>query len=428
MIIKVEYRNLCILNEEDTVEKAIRQYEMRHNYKKVTQFVVDNKGCLIGLLGMSDIKDLSDADLSKGVSEVMNRHFIKIILKEGEEERDKNGLAVRLTDHYFSVPVVNEEGKLLFAYEKANERINYYLSVMQPRFSFASVQLYSCIVEKTIKGKVYICSNLGNADNLVEIDGISGLKKEDAVIIGFDEDYLAQKAIDNCMQFSIPYYAHIDKDINDRFTDYARTNPVAKTVFDEIIQENGTYFDWRDFETIFQMLEQTRKLGGCYVEIGTYRGDSARAALEYMKQAGIKRQAYFLDTYEGFNYLEASSSQDALWKGTHSDTSKELVEYRLRNYENFKCIRSNIITNDIPEEIGSIALCNIDVDIYEAYEAALEKVRLRLSSGGVILAEDFAHTPSLIGGYHAISKFAQKYKDEFFVIYGRGSQLILYKK
>ena len=173
---------------------------------------------------------------------------------------------------------------------------------------------------------------------------------------------------------------------------------------------------------------QTRELEGDYVEIGTYRGDSAESALEYMKWEGINRKSYFLDTYSGFDYEAARTSNDALWSDTHKDTSKELVEYRLKRYEDYECIQSNIIEDEIPDKIQKIACCNIDVDMDEAIAAALEKAHKRIVKNGIILAEDYGHTPGLIGGYHAIKKFVQMHKNEYIAIFGRGSYLILIRK
>ncbi len=135
-----------------------------------------------------------------------------------------------------------------------------------------------------------------------------------------------------------------------------------------------------------------------------------------------------MDTYEGFSYETADASSDALWAGSHQDTSKELVEMRLSGYECKKCIKANIITDELPEEIEKIAVCNIDVDMYEPTKYALEKVRKKIVSGGIILEEDYGHSPQVIGAQVATNEFLEKYKGEFIAIYGKGSQLILIKK
>ena len=75
-----------------------------------------------------------------------------------------------------------------------------------------------------------------------------------------------------------------------------------------------------------------------------------------------------------------------------------------------------------------IAVCNIDVDMLEAVEAALEKVRPKMVSGGIIIAEDFGHTPALLGAQYAVLKFLDLYKNEFYSMYLQSGQFLMIKK
>ena len=181
-----------------------------------------------------------------------------------------------------------------------------------------------------------------------------------------------------------------------------------------------------DFENIFQGLEVTRGVEGDYVEIGTYQGASARAALNYMRRADIQRTAYFLDTYEGFSYEEAEKSSDSAWFGTHTETSLEAVKEYLSEYPNAKPVKANIITDGLPEEITRIALCNIDVDIYDAVYAALKTVAPLIAEHGIIIAEDYGHTPWLIGAQFAVRRFLEE-TDGFMPLYFPSGQMVLIK-
>ncbi len=206
---------------------------------------------------------------------------------------------------------------------------------------------------------------------------------------------------------------------------YFHTNRHAyETLKDEQLDHPREHFCPVDFENIFQGLEVTRKLPGDYVEIGTYQGASARAALNYMRRAKIHRTAYFLDTYEGFTYEDAEKSSDAAWYGTHTETSLETVKEYLSAYDNARPIKTNIITNELPEEIKEIALCNIDVDIYDAVYAALKKVAPLIVKHGIIIAEDYGHTPWLIGAQYAVRKFLEETKG-FMPLYFSSGQIML---
>ena len=50
-------------------------------------------------------------------------------------------------------------------------------------------------------------------------------------------------------------------------------------------------------------------------------------------------------------------------------------------------------------------VANIDVDIYEAVLAGLQKVAPRMAPGGVMIVEDPGHTPLLIGAGVALNQF-----------------------
>jgi hypothetical protein len=71
----------------------------------------------------------------------------------------------------------------------------------------------------------------------------------------------------------------------------------------------------------------------------------------------------------------------------------------------FKLVKSNICSDDIPTEIDKITVANIDVDMLEASLSAFEKVANRIVHGGIIIAEDPTSTPGLIGAFYAMEQF-----------------------
>jgi len=118
-----------------------------------------------------------------------------------------------------------------------------------------------------------------------------------------------------------------------------------------------------------------------------------------------KKDAYFLDLFEGFTYEEAHESSDAFWVDQFSSTSIEEVEKRLYKFKNIKLIKCNIIKDKFPEVIKKIAVCNIDVDMYDAVLSALNKIAPLIVPGGIIMVEDQGHTPNIAGAYLAIDEF-----------------------
>ncbi|HZZ57525.1 MAG TPA: TylF/MycF/NovP-related O-methyltransferase, partial [Opitutaceae bacterium] len=162
-----------------------------------------------------------------------------------------------------------------------------------------------------------------------------------------------------------------------------------------------------DFINLCQALETTRDVPGAVVEIGCFRGSSSSVMLDYAKHTGLDRQFYFFDTFDGFSYEEARASADAMWQGTHATEGQAVVQSRLEavGYPKLRVLKANIITDDLPAEIGPIAVANVDVDLYEAVAAGLRKVADRIPSGGIIICEDAGHTPALIGARLALLEF-----------------------
>lgn len=214
---------------------------------------------------------------------------------------------------------------------------------------------------------------------------------------------------------------------------YCDVNNIARDVLiDEFArQKRGNYskFSLGDFSNIIQSIEVTKHMEGSYVEIGTFNGSSASVALEYMRRINLKRNCYFLDVFDGFNYVEAKESSDRYWEGTHTTHGEAVVSKRLMHYSSqhlsVNVIKSNIITDSI-DYAGQICVANVDVDIYEAVRVALEKVAPRIIVGGIILVEDPQHTPALIGARVAYEDFmATPIAQKFLPIFLEGAQFCL---
>lgn len=150
-----------------------------------------------------------------------------------------------------------------------------------------------------------------------------------------------------------------------------------------------------------------------------------------MQNTNIKRKAYFLDTYCGFHYEEANNSCDVHWDKTHKIDEPHIVINKIKNNLShiknidFKLIKNNIISDELPSEIKKIAVANIDVDIYEGVYAAIIKVAPLISKNGIIICEDATSTPGLIGAYFAMEKFLKSDMGKNFIKIFMRSQYFL---
>jgi hypothetical protein len=191
-------------------------------------------------------------------------------------------------------------------------------------------------------------------------------------------------------------------------------------------------------ENICEALWITRNIAGDYLEIGVYLGGSALTAVNFLEELEIsnttthERKAWLLDTYDGFNYEEADQSSDAIWAGTHGLFGKEkTIEHIKETLSDTRIpcqlVASNICTDSIPSEIESIAVANIDVDMYEPTLTSLFKVTDVIPPGGIIICEDPASTPGLYGAFLAMEEFLMSEKGAEYLKIFKGGQYFLIK-
>ena len=191
-------------------------------------------------------------------------------------------------------------------------------------------------------------------------------------------------------------------------------------------------WDIADFDNIAQAIANTRSVDGAYVELGCFRGASGSVALAYMNALGLKRQTWFFDVFDGFNYEAAKTSADTLWLGSHATEGLEGVARTLRRYQTpdlpVTVEKRDIFVDDIAH-VGPIAMANIDVDLYEAVLAGLEKCAPLMAPGGIMIAEDPGHTPGVIGSRLAVEEFnRQPIAEAFFSFYLSSGQRFFVRK
>jgi hypothetical protein len=165
-------------------------------------------------------------------------------------------------------------------------------------------------------------------------------------------------------------------------------------------------------ENLLSAIKCIDTLKGAYVEVGVYKGGTAFTALGYLKKTKQDRQAVFIDTFEGFNYIQSNNSFDSEWFGTHKINENSEVTFnqvsktlKLIEYP-FDLIKGNILDQEVHAKLPTqVAFLNIDVDQYDATKAALEYGYRSICSNGIILLEDTASTPRLYGAMHAMHEF-----------------------
>jgi hypothetical protein len=165
----------------------------------------------------------------------------------------------------------------------------------------------------------------------------------------------------------------------------------------------------QDFVNLTQALYRTRRLSGDVLEVGCFRGSSGSVMLDYAANKNLPpRHFWFFDVFQGFDYDEALASSDATWANTHATEGEAIVRHRLEGKAGANQVtveKLNIITDELPDELGPIAVANIDVDLYEAVLAGLTRIAPLMQTGGIMICEDAGHTPALVGAALALEQF-----------------------
>ena len=185
-------------------------------------------------------------------------------------------------------------------------------------------------------------------------------------------------------------------------------------------------------ENICEAINITKNISGHYVEYGVFMGGSALTAVNMLDALGLRRQCWFLDTYDGFISEEESESVDLAWDGElklfgRAETMKHVTSVLSNAKTPYFVLENNVLENELPAAIDQIAVANIDVDQYEPTLKALERVGSKIAVGGIIICEDATSTPGLNGAYLAMDQFMKSPIGAQFVKFHKVSQYFLFR-
>jgi hypothetical protein len=178
----------------------------------------------------------------------------------------------------------------------------------------------------------------------------------------------------------------------------------------------------------------TRNIPGSLVECGVWRGGAVLAMLRALQSHGVSdRDVYLFDTFEGMteptDVDRSTTGESAVesWKASAAD-GKKIHDWLFRpdvfNLDDTKRVvassgypaeRLHFVPGRVEDTIpggapDEIALLRLDTDWYESTKHELDHLYPRLSSGGVLIIDDYGH-------WHG----ARRAVDEYF----EGSPLLL---
>lgn len=146
---------------------------------------------------------------------------------------------------------------------------------------------------------------------------------------------------------------------------------------------------YRCYELWTLSRQTLKRVGGCVVEVGVYRGGTA--ALLGLATCHLNRTLYACDTFQGV----AKAGENDWWYkgGEFSDTSMEYVQQFINVFD-LSAVR--LIRGIFPEGVppfdlpsGKIAFAHVDVDTYLSAKDTTEWIWNRLNPGGCVVFDDY---------------------------------------
>lgn len=157
--------------------------------------------------------------------------------------------------------------------------------------------------------------------------------------------------------------------------------------------------------------EKYNEIEGAIVECGSWNGGYAALMNAASEQCGKKRNVWLLDSFEG---LPKPGDEDVTFQGRKGKRAAAKGDIHLveKVFSEVEVGRVHIVAGwfqdtfpKIVPQIGSIAFLHLDCDFYDSTKYCLERLFPCLSSGAVVLIDDYSY---YLGCKKAVDEFLEK--------------------
>jgi O-methyltransferase len=180
--------------------------------------------------------------------------------------------------------------------------------------------------------------------------------------------------------------------------------PVFSDVARMVIDEERTGMNFDRLYTLWQGV--MRVPDGCpVIEVGSYKGGSAKFIAETLRRAGRSPRLYVCDTFQGHARLDPAIDGVASDEGFR-DTSADSVREYLDGYSNVQIVVGDIIETSAQLTDASYGFVHIDVDVYPPTAFCLDYFAPRLAAGGLMVIDDYG-VITCPGAQRAVDDFAR---------------------
>ena len=130
---------------------------------------------------------------------------------------------------------------------------------------------------------------------------------------------------------------------------------------------------------------------GTFIEVGTFRGGTALHLCNAIDIWHESAPFFCFDPFETGGFQDMKECDKAFKSTDFMDTEFASVQRLLAHKPNATVVRGYFPEAASGFDLGEVAFCHLDVDIYDSTLRSLEFVAKRLAPNGVIVVDDFGH-------------------------------------
>ena len=159
-----------------------------------------------------------------------------------------------------------------------------------------------------------------------------------------------------------------------------------------LVKGNTLVENYRCYE-LFQLVREVSRLPGDILEVGVWQGGTGVVLATAAKRWKPEARVWLCDTFTGV--VKAGERDSQYVGGEHADTSIEIVNDLVARAQLDNVM---ILEGIFPEETAAqidaahIALCHVDVDVYESAAEIVRWVEPRMVSGACLVFDDYGYS------------------------------------
>ncbi len=168
----------------------------------------------------------------------------------------------------------------------------------------------------------------------------------------------------------------------------ARILDIVRKIKDEnnmALRDNEAY-------QVYMAVRATQKIEGDIVEVGVFKGGSAKLINEIKGNKFL----HLFDTFEGLPDLSEEDNKEMCRKGLFKCSLEDVKEY-LKECTNIEFYKGIFPSTSDPIKNTKFSFVHLDVDLYEGTLKSLKFLYPRVNKGGIIISHDYSnsHTPGV---------------------------------